>query len=759
MQQVATQRLEISDFSGGMTDHYTNGPVNSGQLFNNLYILPNKTLVSRWGSHVDELVNPLNAQIPAGNQRIGALLNYNNSSTLLVQSARKMWYRNPAAYTELLGPVTSNPVFNVNATANFVSSSEWNRHLFVTSDAFPNVQKIYADGTGTLQVRTAGLPEMAAPTIVVGAAGTRTYLYAFHYFFEYTIGTQIFQDRGPVTQKEVLLSADPSVSPNAISVIPVLANGLTHNYATTVIRVHIFRTLNAGAEFFKVGEVTNGTTIFSDNMSDATAEDAESIYISGGVLDNDPPPLAKYVHIVNNVAYYGHVKVGSEVFPNKYRQSVPFDPDSCPGEFEDEVEDEITGFSSTQSIPIILCKRHIYRSEGAFDELGRGTLGHTRISDNAGCVSASSAVQAEGGLFWAGNDGFYYTDGYKVIKISDHLNTTYASYIAAMTERKRIVGSFDEKFRRIIWTIQANSSSTDNDLCVVLELRWGISDRMVFTTMSGGEDSFSPTYVQFFNKLMYRSDRRGFVFIHNEADDDADPKIDTIVSPELWNRVPIIYNYLGPALNFGTTLGRKWVPKAIITLGNIGNVSVQPNAINDDGASIRPLKEIRIRRNFIWGDSEFVWGNPDCAWGAAGIFEQWRRMPAGGLRLSYFQMQLTNSYTNIGNSDTYGQATVNTTLKTLTLDSVAAAWPTDSVDYYLSFPTDGYVAEYRVTGRTATVLTFLDAGNTSIAGSTKWLLRGYKKGEFISLLGYAVMYSSNSQSHATFQASDSGNNT
>jgi hypothetical protein len=756
MGQVATQRLEIEDFSGGMTDHYINGPTNRGQLFSNLNILPNKKLISRWGSHLDEVANPLNAQIPAGNQRIGALLNYNNSATLLVQSAKKFWYRNPAAYTELVGP-TSNPVFNVNATTNFISYSEWNRHLFVTSDAFPFVQKIYADGSGVLQVRTAGLPEIAAPTVTVGAAGALNYIYAFHYFSTYTIGSQVFEDRGPVVQVALANSADPAGTANAITVIPVLANGATHNYATTTIKVHIFRTLDGGAEFFKVGEVTNGTTTFNDSMSDATAEDAESLYLSGGVLDNDPPPLSKYIHIVNNVGYYGHIKIGSEVFPNKYRTSVPFDPDSCPGAFEDEVEDEIAGISSAQSVPIILCKRHIYRSEGNFDELGRGSVSHTRLSDTAGCISALSAVQAEGGLFWAGNDGFYYSDGYKVMKISDHLNSTYAAYIAAMTDAHRITGAFDEKYRRIIWTIQANSASSDNDTCVILELRWGISPEMVFTTMTGGEDSFSPTFVAFFDKQMYRADRRGFVFIHDE-DDDADPKIDTIVSPDLWNRVPIIYDYLGPALNFGTTLGRKWVPKAVITLGNEGNVSVQPNAINDDGAATRALQEIRIRRSFAWGDPEFVWGTPDCQWGAAGIFEQWRRMPARGLRLSYFQMQLTNSYTVVGNSDTYGTGTIDNVVKTLTLDNVDTAWPVDCVDYALSFEVDDYSIQYPVSVRTASTLTFIDVGATSISGSTKWLLKGYKKGEFISILGYAVLYSSNSQSQATYQGSDTGNN-
>lgn len=755
MPQIANQTLELDDFSGGFTDDYINCNMNRGQKFDNVFILPNKKLISRWGFELDNN-DTANSQIPAGNQRIGMLLNYNNSDDLLVQSAKKIYYRNTAAYTTLVGP-TSNDVFNEGSTSSFVSASEWNRHLFVTNDSFPNVQKIYKDGSSVLQTRTAGLPALAtAPTVTAGTSSTRSYIYAFHYYFTYTIGTQIFEDRGPVTQVALASSGDPSVNNNAISVIPVLANTAVNNYATTTIKVHIFRTLNEGVDLFKIGEVTNGTTVFTDNVSDSTAEDGVPIYTAGGVLDNDPPPLSKYIHIVNNVAYYGHVKVGSETFPNIYRISVPFDPDSCPESFEDEVEDEITGINSVQSTPIILCKRHIYRSEGYFDETGNGSLTHTRISDTAGCVSNLSAVQAEGGLFWAGNDGFYYTDGFRVLKISDHLNTTYASYISNTSNAKRIVGTYDEKYRRIIWTVQSSSSSSDNDSCIVLELRWGISNEMVFTTMSGG-DTFSPTSVIFYNRQLYRSDRRGYVFIHNESA-TADRKIDLTVNPDTWVRTTIIYDYKGPSMNFGTTMGRKWVPKCIITCGNRGNVSIQPNAINDDGSSIRPLKEIRFRGNFVWGDAEFIWGNPDCVWGTSGVIEQWRRMPHGGLRLSYFQLQITNSYTVVTNSDLLGTATLST-LEKATLDTAASNWPNDSVDYYLSFDTDDYVTQYLVSARDSDdVLTFVDSGGTSPVGSHEWLLKGYKKGEALNLLSYSVLYSSNSQSHKTYEASDSGEN-
>ncbi len=754
MQQVATSPLEVDDFSGGKTDNYINGDLKRGQEFDNLFILTNRRLRSRWGSLLDE-DDPAAAQIPAGNQRIGALINYNNSSTLFVQSAKKIYYRNPSAYTTLIGP-TSNDVFNAGSTSSFVSYSEWNRHLFITNDLFPNVQKIYADGSSVLQTRTAGLPALASsPTVTAGLAGTRSYLYAFHYYYTYTIGTEVFEDRGPVTEVELASSGDPSVNNNSISAIPVLANSTVNNYDTTTVKVHIFRTLNGGSDFFKIGQVTNGTTVFTDNVSDATAADDEPIYISGGVLDNDPPPLCKFIHIVNNVGYYAHIKEGAETFPNKYKISVPFDPDSVPGASEDTVEDEITGVSSVQSIPIIACKRHIYRSEGVFDETGRGELNHTRISDTAGCVSNLSFVQAEGSLYWFGNDGVYTTDGYKVMKISDHLNDTYANFISSTTNPKRIVGSFDEKYRRIIWSVQKDSASSDNDSCLILELRWGISAESVFTTMSGA-DSFAPTSVVFFNKLMYRADKRGYVFVHHE-DDDADPKIDLNIDEDTWARETIIYDYKGVATNFGTTLGRKWVPKGTITLGNLGNVSVQPRVINDDGAKIRDLKQIRFRGNFIWGDDEFIWGNPECQWGSSGIIENTRRMPARGLRLSYFQLQLTNALTIVTNSDILGNATL-TDVNTATLDDITVNWPNDSVDYYLSFDNDDYSTQYLVTERTTSTLTFLDSSGSSPVGSHAWELTGYKKGEIINILSYAIMFSTNSDSLRAYMGSDSGEN-
>jgi len=748
--------MEVGDFSGGLTEHIFDGSNTTAEILDNFLIQSNKTLQTRPGSVVDVTTNA-DSRIPAGAQRIGDLINYDNNNTLLVRSAKKIYYRNPVAYATLLGP-TGNDVFSLGDVSSIASYTQWNGHVFITHDGFPRPMKIFKDTSGVMRVRSSGLPNLStSPTVTAGAAGAQNFLYAFHYFYEYTVGKQTFQDAGPVTFVELNNSADPSVTPNSISNIPVLSNGATDNWDTATVKVKIFRTTNGGTDSWLLGEVTNGTTTFSDNFSDASITDGQLIYLSDGTLDNDPPPLAKFVHVVNNTGYYGYIKEGSEEFPYKIRQSSPFDPDSCPGDFEDSVEDTIKGISSVQSIPIVLCNKYIYRIEGAFDQYGRGSMNHVRISDTAGCVSNLSIVQAENGLFWAGNDGFYYSDGYRTQKISDGINENYKLMLDSCTDKRRIVGRFDEKERRIYWGLQTNSSSADNDSMFVLELRFGIQDQMPFVSLSG-DTSYRPTAIEFFNGQLLRADTRGYVFVHDEAY-TTDPMVDQTTFVANWHTQPIIHHYRSSAFNFGSTFMRKIATKILLTARNRTNVSIQISAVNDDGKSTRALKEIRWRRNFTWGDTEFVWGASDCIWNAEGLIEQWRRMPAKGLRFSYLQIDITNAYTVITNSDTIGLATFNPATKTVTLDTAATSdWPADCVNYYISTEVDGYVRQFKITNRTDDTITVLDPGNNLPAGSLKWEMKGTKKDEVLNLLSYNIHWANLSKTQATFESGSDGAN-
>lgn len=751
---VEVQPFLVNDFSGGFTDNFVDAPPNQGEFIDNFLIKENKSLLMRPGSHIEDVDNaPI---IPAGQQRIGTVINYDDDDKLFYQSANRMYYRDPLAYATLQGP-SGNDLFTNASTASHVAHSEWKKQIFLTCDNFDTPKKIYRDNAGNYQLRTAGLPKLATdPNVTVGAAGSRTYLYAFHYHYTYFAGMQEFQDFGPTTQIEVENSEDPSTNANSITGIPVLANGGTESFDTAAIKVFIYRSIDGGTTLYKVGEITNGTTTFNDNTSDTDAQtNGLVLYTEGGVLDNDPPPLAKYVHVVNNTAYYGFLKEGTEELPSTLVQSVPEDPDSVPAANLIEVDDDIKGVHSVQSIPMVFCRKHIYRIEDTYDELGRGTPFAIRINDTAGCVSNKSIVQAKDFVFWAGNDKFYASDGYKVVPISDHFNARYKDMLNISVDPENIVGSYDEKNERIYWSVQTAAGSLDNDTIWVLDLRWGMRKTSSFTAFVGG-DSFAPSAITFFNDELVRADKRGYVFIHSD-DDDVDPKVNTSALPVNWVNQAIQYRYRGFATNFGLDNLRKWVTRFFMTAVNLSNVTIAIKAINDDGRSERTFVPIRYRKNFTWGDPEFVWGDVQFVWNAAGLIQESRRFPRGGLRCSYLQIEITNASAIITNSDTLGQATVVGNLATLD-DAVNSDWPPDSEDYFISFESDNYSKEYLVTNRTDDTLTFLDTESTAPTGSQKWHLVGVRKREILNMLAYTMGFAPVSQSQSMFEAGQAGAN-
>ena len=757
---IATQPLDIADFSGGITDHIYRPNPTKAQVLDNFVIQSNRSIITRPGSLIDNTV--ANGTHPAGNQRIGTLINYDSSDKLFVQSAKKLYYRNPVNYSTLQGP-TGNDIFSAGTTASIVSYAEWNKQVFVTSDSYPRPMKFYKDNSNNYQLRSSGLPALASsPTVTAGAAGARNYIYAFHYSYTYTVGSDalVYKDAGAITQVELTLSGDPSVNPNLITVIPVITNGATENFDVTNIKVEIYRTVDAGDVFYYIGEVTNGTTSFNDNFADTAISDNTLIYNSDGSVDNDAPPLSKFIHIVNNVGLYAYLSEGGQNNPFALRQSVPGDPDSVPVDFNAKTEDEITGLNSVKSVPIVLCKKKIYRIEGVYDQFGRGGMQLLRLSDTAGCVSNQSCVQAEDGLFWAGNDGFYFTDGYIVKKISDDNNDNYRTMLSQCADTKRIVGKFDEQNRRIIWALQSDSSSLDNDSCWVLDLRWGVKDDSTFTTWNAValSDSFAPSAIVFFNKQLYRADKRGFVFVHS-TDTYNDPKVDILSAATDWALDVIKWQFKSIAFNGGSNFQRKIATRIMIAGKNVTNVSIQINAINDDGKIFRALKEIRWRKNFIWGDPEFSWGDVSCVWNAEGLIEQWRRFPARGLRWSYLQIQVQNAYTIITNSDTLGTATFGAVPNTALLDdAVTTDWPEASVGYDMTTEADGYSRPFEVIARTPDTLTLLDPLNVLPGGSLKWELKGYPKSEVFNMLGLTLHWASLSKSQSTYESGDSGGN-
>jgi len=755
MAASSQQPFEVTSFSKGITDDTFEQAYDAAAELDNFLITSDGKLDSRNGSVIDDLVN---GQAPSGTARIGGLINFANSEALLVNSGRQIFYRNPSAYAILRGPDNAE-VMDVGAESNALSYTQWNKHLFITNDAFPLPTKIFRDDTGTFKVLTNGFDFLdTSPIVTAGAVGTGAFTYAFHFHYTYMVGDQEFQDFGPVTFVQVLNAEAPSVSAINISGIPVLANGVSGNYDLANIKVYIYRTVDAGETFYKIGEVSNGTTVFADNtLDDTIIDEGVVLYSDDGSVDREKPPLCKFVHIVNSTGYYASTKEGDEEFKYRVRQSVPAIPGAVPGDFFVDLEDEITGMSSTKSIPLVFCRKHVYRLEGVFDRFGRGQINAIRISDTAGCVSNLSIVQAENYCVWFGQDGIYGTDGYQVIKISDQNNTRYRAILEAQSQQNRIYGTFNEKDRRVYWGLQRNSSALDNDSLVVLDMRWGVSAKSTFTTWSGA--SFRPSSLTFFAGLLYRGDAQGYVFKHS-PEYTSDPRVDILKTVDLWSTETIIWTYKSTNINFGSTFYRKIPSRILIQAANRANTTIQISAISDDGRIVRDLKLIRWRRNFVWGDTEFVWGYPECVWGGVGFIEVWRRFQARSLRLSYLQVVITNGYGVVTTSTVDGTATFDNAANTIVLDDqVNNNWPDDVVGYNIRTAADNYTKEFEVLERTDDfTIVVIDPEGAIPDASIGWELWGYKKGEPLKLLGYNVHWNNVSASQNTYETGQDGNN-
>jgi len=745
------QFLTVDDFSGGITDYYIAGRPNQFQKADNFVINDNRKLELRPGSTNYDTTY---YQIPAGQQRLVSL--FESESQLFQHSARNVYYIN-SGWNTLQGPGT-NPVFSAGTTAGFASYAKWNKHVICANDEFSDIMRIYKDGS-TWKVNNVGLPALATdPTITPGANTSKSFIYAFVRKVTYTSGGVTFIERSAPRLVSVSNADAPQTNANAITLIPTLSNGGTGNYDTANIKVEIYRTVHAGTTLYYVGEVTNGTANYNDNTADATIQLNDTIYTDSGVLDYEQPPPAKYVIQANDCVFYLHTKEDSVTYPNRFRQANPSQPFAAP--HFDEVDDEITGGGVIGIYPIIFCKSKIYRLEGFFDEFGRGSIDKREISRTVGCVSHRSIVQIREGIVFAGDDGFYFTNGFDVMKISDEFNATYKDLVDTDTKKSRISGCYDPVKNRVYWAVQADSSSNDCDKIFVAHFRWGIKRDTPFTTWSGGEDfvdNFAPSFVFMFNKVLLRADRRGYLFKHPDSQLD-DKTVDTATAPTNWIDKTIIYDYRSCAFDFGSPGVRKWVPQIMVSASNVSNISLGISGSTDNTGVFRDLKEIRYLGNLIWGDPVLVWGDETLYWNFTPDIEHKRWFPAQNIRCTYKQVKFTNSYTIIDRSDDSITADVDGTANTVTLNAGVYVWISDAIDYFISFENDNYTNQYQITGRTNTVLTVQDSGNNlTTMTDQKWQIAGYRKSEFLSLLSYTLKFVPLTTSQRPYDGTDGGN--
>lgn len=753
MSALPTQPLEVRDFSLGITDYFIDGDPRAAEVMDNLFLTPNMKAKTRWGSVA------VNDQLPLGQSRITKITQL--GAEIIPFQHRHAYYDDSGVWTEIFGP-TAGFFMPAGDSNSIIQTTEWQEQLLVTSDAFCSPQKLYKDGAGDFQVRNAGLPTLPAGFSVTSPSGSgSSYLYAAHLSFSYAVGTVTYLDRGPVYYYGTAVQGGAINGGNSVTVSLPTTYATPENWDTAAWKIEIYRTADAGDVYYKIGEVTFGTSSFVDNFDDATIQaTGETVYTTGGIYSNDTPPKAKYVHAVNDFTYWAHIKEGLEVRSTEIRQSKAGDPDSVPAAFVSYTELPIRGVSSCFDRPVVLCDRYIYRIDNYIADDGSGGMLLRRIDDKAGCVSSQSIVQTPFGLFWAGEQGFYWTDGFRVTCVSDHLNKTYHSLVTTSTRQSRIVGTFDPNNQRVIWAVSINDGNSEPDKVFTLDLKFpfipdGVRKGGTFTTMTGG-DSFRPTQLLRIGNYFYRGDTRGYIFKHGE-EYLTDPKVNTLLPTASWGTQVIEHTYSSCFLDFGSKFYRKWVPRILISADNTTNLSLAISSSNDNNRVTGNLKPIRYKNNISWGDSLPLWGDPSALWNVQGLIEEWRRFPAGGLRCNYKQITLTNALVQIVDSSLLGLATVNPVANTATLGG-SYQWLPDILDYYISFAHDNYTQQFKITGRTNTTVTYEDTlgADPSVAGNYNWILKGKPKGEILLLHGYVIHWAYISKSHTPFSSASLG---
>lgn len=596
----------------------------------------------------------------------------------------------------------------------------------------------------------------------------------------FPVGTIITSPNTAYFSDALLVKSNPSVT---LTGIPPLVNTTLTNYDTTIsvapqtqdsglasfyqnFTLDLYRTTDGGTTFFFLDQLTNSQGTLTQSYTDLTNENfplpgttalnfRPVIYTSGGVLANDPPPVSKYILALNGFMYYGAIIDTGQFFPQRIRQSIAGAPDSAPATFFDDLEDELVGMSSARSNLIAVCRNSVYRVSGSFTSTGQGFMNHERISDTLGGLNSKSIVRTEIGVFFAGQDGFYYTDGYQVIKISIELDATYRAMTASDTQKARIYGCYDKLTRRVWWSMQSQGTAQDNDILFVYYLDYGVKPAGVFTKALTTQ-SWQPSSLVFYKGRMIVGDSHGYLF-KSDPDTKTDPKINTATLPSTWTTCYIPWDFRTCALDFGTTYMRKWITKIHSIGQNVGNAALQVISINDNNdtsqsSGIQNLPPIQYLGNPMWGDATVVWGTSGYAWKYDGKMDLWRRFPARSMRSDFKQVAYTPGSFVVYKSDNYplfSFATVDATAKTATVQTpsgfTSITWPLDVMDLFIAFSTDAYAQTYLITALDSThkIITYSDATNLSANNSAAaWQISGIKKEQRIRITNFQIHFGS-----------------
>jgi hypothetical protein len=801
---VAVERFEKFDF--GMTDLYVNGPKNASKLIRNMFVERDGKLRQRNGTVVSDGWG----QLPLGTVPVsqgkflyhGATLSYymhQQGSKLYVNTITPGDLKNSEMDT--LGAFTPSEI-SVHGGSSFAvqydqdsaeppTVTKWlDRWSFLTQSRYAYVAKIFReDASGNATITTAGMPAPDGVTVraILGGTGTTgcpgtpgtagsalssppKWLYYVTYATTFILDGVTFTDESPPKLLEVDfrldLGDDIEISFDALS--NTLTGGFRTHWDTGAgTKIRIYRTTKNGTVPYLIHENANCTGIFVDDHlvnTDTVIQGNEVAYFQSE-LDNDPPPRALYHTITDqNVAFYGNVEEYTDSTQTAFkatttfirqthrlRYSKPNDPDSCPGSFFIDFNDEITGLGYIRNYCIVFLEDRCYRVEGLTDATGAGVTREITISKTVGCVEHASIVKVDHYLYFASENGFYRTDGFRVEKISTHLDERYCANTRTVLQRKQLVGSYSTAERRVYWTMateEPGASDPGGDVIFVHDTKFPVQGEMgVFTDQTFPSIDIAGAVVV---KMMglnevdlgkFIATNAGYIYREDE-NSTTDPLVDTGSAINTWRERPVVWDYISGASSYGTEMHRKWGIKAAVFCRRVtADLTMQLFSINDDrDDDERPMREVLIRNN-------------------TGNMHQFsRHFPKRSLRFMYKQLRLTNAGTVIIESGSTFNTTITLTIVGGKMRAVRSSgtWATIGSGaivpgQYLSVQQDSFAELYLIEAVSGDTLTLEDEALelTEQAGQD-FQIRGQVSGEVMHLNAYNVEYAQLGESIQSF---------
>ncbi len=521
-----------------------------------------------------------------------------------------------------------------------------------------------------------------------------------------------------------------------------LTNTATTNYAITLLNT--YRTTGNGDSYFKINmlpatplvslswptiTLLGAYDLVSDVNGNIALNDSEDIlYTDGGVSASNQPPKCKYTWAANDYVYYGGVYEGDTFLPNRVLQSVQLAGDWVPSTNSIDFASPVVGGGSARNVNVCFTEKGVFRLEGAFGKDGSGAITKQQISNEVGGISGSSIVVTEIGLFFAGSNGFYYTDGYQCIRISQELFRAFPIATNIASQKRALKGVYDRTYRRIYWTVRSTSSQTDNDIIFAYDLNFGVTPSGAFSTLFGATGSWNPSALGFLGNVCYIGDTDGYLY-HFDENTKTDPLKNTAIASSTWATTYIPWEWRSTMMDFGGTAMRKFFSRIHHVGKNRGDVAIQ-YYITADNLVTQNLAPMR----FI--DT-----------GGTGVVDQWRRVGGKKLRADLYQIGVTNGRFTVYNSDDLGGTPVFVSHvgTDTTIDMLNTHIPLDSVGMSLCFASNYYATEFVIksvviAGADSTLVLSDPLNKVNGLLSLEWEIRGFMKDQAFSLDALTIWY-------------------